>query len=1083
MRLRATLQVLLTLGLLLPLAGLVVDTVRRATDAIEVGSQGLTSVTPAERAFLASLDHPARATYFVSPPADLPSNLRRIEDQVREVLDALAEAAPERFEFEIVRADAHPDRIAFATARQLSPVNVRSVRRDAYTDREIWSTLELSCGPRESAVIEGLSTEDLPHLRALLLAQLEELIAPSAPRIAFAAPKGFDALRARLAARGEVVDVDLDGGATLPDDADLLVWMQPSGPDRGVLEEVERFRARGRAVWIAASERAADLTVIDGAPAIDFRPRPLDAAALWEPFGLGIVDSPLLDQRSESVSFGELPVAVPFLVRCIAPNQDFRNLRGQPNGNLLFSTPTPLSLDGDALRERGLRASVLATSSEASWLLPDLAGVSDPEPLPIDALGPDAGRRVTKQPLLALLEPRAGLGGPLVAAASASLFSDEQLESPAFAHLRLVEVLLDELTSPERVVAARAEIARPERIELSDPVTEIALQLAVTLGVPALLLLVALLRGALRLDRSARRTLSGGLAALAGLVATALALSGIAGVAGRVVPAADLSRDGLNRLGETTLGFAAEAASRGALELEWIASPTGSLPARMRPGARELRRRLLETARAVRGTKLAFVTPEQLDPAELDVLSARGVRPFRVDEKTGEDTVVREVYGTLVARVGDSEERLQFPDPLAFEDLEFRLAFAFWRLATGEQGRIALASDLPRLSPAEALEEYQNRMLFAPSGTDVYSLARGALERAGFEVEHVDTRPRPGAPYLEIAPDVDALVWLQPRRDVTYVLDGLARHLHGGGRALVCAQHFNIQAERYRGTGFDLVFWPQPQSADIEALWLPDLGVTLERQVLFDELAFAETIVTELNRSGQERDYAEQETALPFLIRASNANFAPEPWLGGIGDQAFVWGNAIELDDARLTAAGLEAEVLIETSPSSWSFDWNGGTLPPEVLEGPLDGAFDGPRALAVDVTGPFPLPAEALQAPIEGVPAPLPPPPGEGELVLVGASEPFKNEWLLHERFRGDHLLINLVAHLTLPEELAAVAARRRVPAGLRLVEDTDRARWRRRVQWLGPLLTVALVGSFVAFAGYRRNASLVARVLRGGH
>ena len=42
--------------------------------------------------------------------------------------------------------------------------------------------------------------------RALLLAQLEELIAPSAPRIAFAAPKGFDALRARLAARGEVVD-------------------------------------------------------------------------------------------------------------------------------------------------------------------------------------------------------------------------------------------------------------------------------------------------------------------------------------------------------------------------------------------------------------------------------------------------------------------------------------------------------------------------------------------------------------------------------------------------------------------------------------------------------------------------------------------------------------------------------------------------------------------------------------------------------------------------------------------------------------------------------------------------------------
>ncbi|MEO0652751.1 MAG: Gldg family protein, partial [Planctomycetota bacterium] len=482
-----------------------------------------------------------------------------------------------------------------------------------------------------------------------------------------------------------------------------------------------------------------------------------------------------------------------------------------------------------------------------------------------------------------------------------------------------------------------------------------------------------------------------------------------------------------------------------------------------------------------RRAELELVVPETLDAAAREALPERGVHPFRITEQRGDETVVRDIWASLVLSSGERSERLDFPDELSFEDREFRLAFALQRLATGEPTRVAFVSDLPRLSPAEAHEEFQLRMKFAPSGTDVYSLARASLERAGFEVIHVDTRPSPpGSSYIELPPDLDALVWLQPRRDITYVLEALTRYLHGGGRAVLFAQHFNVQAERHRGRGFDLAFWPQPQSADIEVLWLPELGVELERSILFDELSFPAPIRAEVNRSADERDYDAQVLALPFQIRASNANFAPGPILRGVGDQAFLWGNAIELDHDALERSGLEAEVLIETSPRSWSDDWQGGFVDPERIAGPADGAFDGPRPLAARIHGRFPLPDEPLRQPFDGESPPLPPPPGAGELTLVGASEPLKNEWILGPEFRGDQLLINLVAHAALDSDLAALTGRRRVPRGLDAASPDERLLWRAVVIGGGPLgvgLAGLLASLFAARRVRRRAVDLAGR------
>ena len=80
--------------------------------------------------------------------------------------------------------------------------------------------------------------------------------------------------------------------------------------------------------------------------------------------------------------------------------------------------------------------------------------------------------------------------------------------------------------------------------------------------------------------------------------------------------------------------------------------------------------------------------------------------------------------------------------------------------------------------------------------------------------------------------DTDLLIWLQPRRSITRMLEATVRYLHGGGRVVLSVQHFNIQSRQYRGADFDVVYWPQPQTPDVDHRLplAPKLGGTISER-------------------------------------------------------------------------------------------------------------------------------------------------------------------------------------------------------------------------------------------------------------
>ena len=354
----------------------------------------------------------------------------------------------------------------------------------------------------------------------------------------------------------------------------------------------------------------------------------------------------------------------------------------------------------------------------------------------------------------------------------------------------------------------------------------------------------------------------------------------------------------------------------------------------------------------------------------------------------------------------------------------------------------------------------------------------------------------PRAP--ELPDGADLLVWLQPRRSIEPLLEQTARYLHGGGRVLLAAQHFNVQSRQYRGAGFDVVHWPQPQSPDLEALYLPELGIELVREVLFDERMTPTTTDAQITGRRAGRDVERHAEALPFNVRTAAETYAPSPITRNVGDLAFLQASPIRWDAARLRALGIEATPLIETSAHAWTFAWRGGWLPRERLAGPArdpHGAplWEGPLALAVLFEGSFPRPsgplrlrpdaedegADAGPADRRGAAEEPWPDAAPGALFFVGCSELFKDAHLLDETFRADRLLTNAVAALALPPELAAIAAHRATPRGFSQVTPGERLAWRAAVVSGGPLLVLA-AGALASLAAARRRRATLAALSR---
>lgn len=1039
---------------------------------VELGRVKMLQLEPETREVLSSLQQDVLVTYYVSSRAAMPSSMRRLEREVVDLLSTMKRTAGERFDFQIVDPQAQPDLLRHASHQRVSPFRLRSIARDSYTEQTVWSTLHIAYGAHEPAVINGVSPEHVPMLQSLIVGQLRQKDVPRRAVFGLIAGPAYTQFEPYLAQYGRVVRID-PGAGSITEEIDLLFWMDPGGVTPAMIRSIAQFLASGRSVVIAGSVHSIEMlpSDADAMPRFEFKPSGFEAETLLSAFGLRAVEGLVLDEFSQAIPAQPAPMPAKFLIRCSAPNQDFRQMRSLPNGNLLFAAPSPLALDRETLAHLGWTPTVLATTSDRTELAENVQGE-----VRLDSASVQHGDPVPKLPLMVWLRPNEAWRGSLVVASSSSPFRDGSFLADGFAHRRLVEVLCTTLASDERLVVHQAGIERAAPLPELGPSARLGWRAFCIVLVPMILAVAAWRRGILTNAVAVRTNQARGMAAslpmraIAGLLVVLLIAAGAVALGVRL----DLTASQLNRLSPSTRAIVVEHGNS-EIEARIIFSRPEQLPPELRPLVRRMRSELRELERAGARLSIAWTPPEDMTQEDRRALEQRGVRPIRMTTRDEEMTTVRTVYMTLELSSNGRSELLTFPDRASFENVEFRLAFALWRLQTGRKPHIAFASDVPRLSAAEAFHDFQQRNLLAPTGADVYSLAREALERMDFRVTHVNPRSP------ELPDDIDLIIWMQPRRNILPMLDETVRRLHRGVPVMIAAQHFNMQSRQYRGAGFKMVYWPQPQVADIHLTYFPDLGIELVHEVLFDELKLALPLETQVNRDAEHRDYEEQTSALPFLIRAVAANFdRTTSLMRGVGDQALAFPSYVRVDAERLAAANLTATPIVSTSDRSWSYNWTGGWIPDDLLQGPpseatADAKPLGRVPLAVLFEGAFPKPSASLLTrraeaagdvefdPTPGVPT---------KLVFVGCSQMFKNERLLDPEYRADHLLMNVAAGLGLNDNLARIASHRRIAPGFDYIEPDHRLRWRAIVLAAGPAAMLAF-GMF--WTAWRRRAPII--------
>lgn len=1050
---------------------------RAATSRLELSRVKLTSLSEELRVKLGTLRDNVFVTYYVTRTDRMPSHLKHVEREVVALLDALKDAGRGKFDWALVDPSEDPDLMRFAARRKVAPVRVRSVAHDRWSEQEIWSTLTIGYGPRPPALVEGISQEHLPRLQGIVLEHLKQLEAPRKPVFALSAPRDETReLRADLAKRGELREVDLAHTRAIPQDVDILFVVNPTFADATLLRRLRHFQEGGGALVVIGSLHHAVIDATLSTLAVTPKTDAFDV--ILREFGIRAVPGVLLDRKSATQNLPNGDPGSIFRVGCLTLNQDFESLARDPRGTILFPAPNPLQLDSERLADLGFAAEVLATSSDESALLHLV------EAGHLDAVAAaTAGDEVPKQPLLVIARPHERWKGAVVAASAESFVDDRYYSVNTLANARTIETIIESLASNDRLVMRRAGVVKPPPLPELDAGARTTWRTFVVLMIP----LVLVLRWIVSASRGRRGAASAWLAREGRTVLCGLAGVFVVGATTRAFLGLGVSFDA-TALGVNSLAGHAAAIAR-SVDREVTArlhfSEIDRLPPEFRDPVRGLEETLSRFRRAGAELAVSRVAPESLVEADRKALDGSGIRPFRSTSLLEEVTTVREFYASL--EFGGYERRvvLGFPDLESFENVEFRVALALERLRTGDEARIGFASDVPRLSAGEAWQFYQARGLIPPSGKDVYSLARKILEKNDFAVTHVNPR----AP--EIPEGIDALLWLQPRRSTVPMLEKFVDHVYRGGRALLLAQHFSMQARQYRGRDLDFVYWPQPQSPDVEEFYWPDLGIEMVREVLFDHNSFPIRLDTQLHRSGR-REFEAQELAKPFCIRAAAQRFDRTSWITRtLSDMPFLYGAFFRLDSAKIAASGLTVTPLMATSDHAWSFDWKGGWIPHGMMGGPgtpkeedtergdvdvVPTQYMGSVPLALDIRGQFPWPKLAFEFPpvtvgADGTPietTPRGPYPqtepteaaGAGRVVFVAQSEMLKDEALVQLRptFRPDRFLLNAAAELALGPDFASIMAHRDAKQGIERVPTESVVAWRSIVVFGAPLLLFVL-------------------------
>ena len=441
---------------------------------------------------------------------------------------------------------------------------------------------------------------------------------------------------------------------------------------------------------------------------------------------------------------------------------------------------------------------------------------------------------------------------------------------------------------------------------------------------------------------------------------------------------------------------------------------------------------------------------EEEDVDEEEALEKRmldkGIQPFPVQAMREDEIINKFVYSSIGIAYKDNKEEI-IPQilPQTLEQLEYKIVSTVYKLTREEKPIVALVAPKEAVNiPPDLRRMYEQMGQRIPESEDPYEILEQVLNYEKYVVERVELTQESPLPE-----QYDTLVIINPRSLNERQHWEINRAIHSGKSVVLAVQNYEWNYNP-SPRGFQIQL--REENPGINAL-LENYGLKVDTDILMD----ANNIP--LNVQGGGGGLANllgmsRPIDSPMHMLINNATMDTETSITSrLSSIFYLWGTALDLDDAKLSELGLESKTLITTSENSWKRPKD--SLSNTTFEEPT--TPEGPYPLMALIQGQFPdafkdaerpawpvAPQQPGQPPVPVIPETGEPTPVEakpGKLVLLGCSQMFRKNFLQTGNL---DLFLNSVDAVTLGDDLVHVRGRKPVDRLIDMPNKKTRNFWK---------------------------------------
>lgn len=449
-----------------------------------------------------------------------------------------------------------------------------------------------------------------------------------------------------------------------------------------------------------------------------------------------------------------------------------------------------------------------------------------------------------------------------------------------------------------------------------------------------------------------------------------------------------------------------------------------------------------------------------------DKLQKKGIAPFQVRSIEQDEVGIKLVYSAIAIAYKEKEEAI-IPRvvPQNIDNLEYNLISRIYRMTLDKTPKVALVApytDKQADAQIRKMLKQMGQALPEQYREDKFRYLGAIMRYEDYDVSRIRLTEEEPVPE-----GTDTLIVVAPEDLNERQRYEINRFLAGGGNVIVAAQGYtyNYQAAGMQGVNIT----PQKIRHGLNEL-LKNYGVALSDKLLMDEQNDTISLSGSMNFGPFE---VSMPVKVPMQILVTEATMNPDISITGrLSKFLYLWGSALEIDEAKIQELKLKETTLFTSSEQSWLVDHAGGALKAADLKHGALG-YAGPQTLGILLEGQFPDAFAGKTVPEwpkeegtdEAVDESVAEDAGKaalelrpGKLLVMGCSKMFEEDIIRNGGMAN--LFINSVDALTLGGELIKIRGHQPVSRSITAVGKIRKLWYRFMTIFLMPIVVIILGG-----------------------